>query len=368
MKILHISGANGWGGNEQQIIYILPKLNELGVENTVVGIKGSILEKECTKNNLSFTPFLKRKLNKFSNYKFLAEKVKEEKPDIIQLHTSDSLLFFLIANFFFNINGKLVFSKKGIGSSGSILSKMKYNSKRIDVMLFVSNYVKKSFDTVLTNKNKKKGIVINDCVSKDILHKESNLNIRKLYNIPSHYKIVGNIANHTGAKDLFTLVDVAYHIKYTFKRDDIVFFQIGEFSKRTDKIKQYAISKEVYQQIVFMDKIKNAAVLNKQFDVFLLTSQREGGPTSLLEAMLMETPSVATNVGVVEDCIKYGENGFYAAIKDSKKLAEQIIKIIDDPQLSSKISTHSKQTILQHFTAENIARNTKESFENLLRS
>ena len=25
MKILHISGAKGWGGNEQQMMYILPE-------------------------------------------------------------------------------------------------------------------------------------------------------------------------------------------------------------------------------------------------------------------------------------------------------------------------------------------------------
>ena len=55
MKILHISGAKGWGGNEQQIIYILPKLNALGVQNIVCGLKNSVLEKECEKNNISFT-------------------------------------------------------------------------------------------------------------------------------------------------------------------------------------------------------------------------------------------------------------------------------------------------------------------------
>lgn len=112
MKILHISGANGWGGNEQQIIYILPRLNDLGVTNIVCGLKGSILEEECSEHNIKFIPFEERKLKSFKNYAQLSNIQKIEKADVIQLHTSDSLMFFLLANLLFNIKGKLIFSKK----------------------------------------------------------------------------------------------------------------------------------------------------------------------------------------------------------------------------------------------------------------
>ena len=50
MKILHISGAKGWGGNEQQIIYILPEIAKIGIQNIVFGIQDSVLEKECDKH------------------------------------------------------------------------------------------------------------------------------------------------------------------------------------------------------------------------------------------------------------------------------------------------------------------------------
>lgn len=365
MKILHISGANGWGGNEQQIIYLLPKLNELGIENVVCGLRGSVLENECEKHNLKFIPFKEKKLKKFVNFKQLSELTKTEKPDIIQLHTSDSLMFFLLANLFFGIKGKLVFSKKGVGVSGSLFSKLKYNHPRIDAILCVSKMVEDSFSKILNTKTKQKTLIINDSVSQDVLNLPSTLNIRNLYNIPSNKMLVGNIANHTNAKDLFTLIDVLAEIKYTHKRNDVIFVQVGEFSKKTDKLKDYAIQKGVLREIIFMNKIKNASSLNNQFDVFLLTSQREGGPTSLLEAMLMGTPTVSTKVGVVPNIVENGVNGFAAEIKDAKKLAMQVIELLDKKELQNKFSTKSKELIQEKFTATYIANQIKIEFEKI---
>lgn len=52
MKILHISGAKGLGGNEQQMIYLFPELRNQGVENIVFGIKDSVLQRYCNNMNI----------------------------------------------------------------------------------------------------------------------------------------------------------------------------------------------------------------------------------------------------------------------------------------------------------------------------
>jgi len=366
MKILHISGAKGWGGNEQQIIYIVPQLNELNVHNIVFGIHNSVLEQECDKVQIPFLGVKTRKLNKFSNYKLLAEAIKEHKPDIVHLHTSDSLMFFLISNLIYKFNIKLIFSKKGVGVSGSFLSKLKYNNHRLDSIICVSKMVQDSFGKTLNEATLKKTVVVNDSVSLNILNQTSVINIRELYNIPNEKFIIGNIANHTNAKDLVTLIDVLAELKHNLNRNDIVFIQVGEYSKNTDNLKQYAIHKKVFKDIVFMDKIKNASSLNAQFDCFLLTSQREGGPTSLLEAMLIGIPIVSTKVGVVSDIIIDGENGFMADIKDSESLAEKLQKLLDNKELQKQFSEKGKAIIKEQFTAKYIAQKTLEEYQNVV--
>lgn len=71
MKVLHISGATSWGGNEQQLINTIPALEQLNVENLVFGVKDSPLYKKCIENSIRFIFTDEKKLNKFSNYKLL---------------------------------------------------------------------------------------------------------------------------------------------------------------------------------------------------------------------------------------------------------------------------------------------------------
>ena len=96
-------------------------------------------------------------------------------------------------------------------------------------------------------------------------------------------------------------------------RKDIKFIQIGEFTKNTPELKQLVKDKGLEDAIIFTDKIENASSLVPQFDAFLMTSQREGGPTSVLEAMLLGTPVVSTQVGVVPDVIQDGKKWFYCS-------------------------------------------------------
>ena len=220
----------------------------------------------------------------------------------------------------------------------------------------------------LNKENKEKTCVINDCVSKSIVNDKSNLSLKKLYAIPNHTKLVGNIANHTTAKDLFTLVDVLDQIVNVYKRTDIYFIQIGEFSKRTDKIKNYATKKGVLQYLVFLDKYANAALLNPQFDCFLLTSEREGGPTSVLEAMMFETPVVSTQVGFVNEVVVNGENGFTAKPKDYKTLANGVIEIVDNTELQNSFTTLNKKIVEEQFTAHYIAEQTQKKYTKVLNS
>ena len=54
MKILHVSGARGWGGNEQQLIDFIPELEKLGSEHVVFGVSGSILHNRCKELDITF--------------------------------------------------------------------------------------------------------------------------------------------------------------------------------------------------------------------------------------------------------------------------------------------------------------------------
>lgn len=362
MKVLHISGAKGWGGNEQQMIYLFPELEKINVQNIVFGIKDSVLQSECAKLKIPFIAAKNKKLKGFAEFFYIKKIISNEKPDVVHLHTSNSLTFFTIAAFIFKLKTKAVFSKKSMANSSSFLSKLKYNSKNINSIICVSTSVQKNLERFLSTTTKQKTVVIHDCVSLSIENAEAPINLRKLYDIPENVKIIGNIANHFDAKDIPTLVNVVNEIINRQKRKNVVFIQVGEWTKHTINFKELVKQNHLEENILFTDKIPFASSIIKQFDLFLMTSQREGGPTSVLEAMFIGVPVVSTKVGVVPDVIVDGQNGFSANVKDFQQLSDKIIQLLDSSNLQSAFVEKSKNIIINNFSASIIASQTKEEY------
>lgn len=365
MKVLHVSGARGWGGNEQQLIDLIPELEKLNISNIVFGVQNSQLEKECKERKFAFICSDEKKLNKFSNYKFFKKIIKEKTPDVIHLHTSDSLTMFTISDLLFNINTPTVFSKKGMGRSSSILSKYKYNYKNLSSIICISEKVKDEFSQILTQKNKEKLIVIYDAVALTILDQKAEFNLKEKFKIPNDSLIIGNIANHTRAKDLNTLIDTADYLINQLNIKNVFFVQIGEFSKLTEDFKSKIKAKNLENQFVFTDKINQAYRFNEQFDIFLMTSEREGGPTSVLEAMFYEKPIVSTNVGILPEIIKSGQNGYISDVKDFTSLAENIKILVLDSEKRKNIVKGNRELINKNNSAQNIAQKTFELYKSI---
>lgn len=366
MKILHISGAKGWGGNEQQMMNIIPELNALGIKNSVFGVPDSVLQKECDALKIHFIDCKSHKLNKFVNYRYLKTIVKQLQPDIIHMHTSDSLTVFTIADLLFGLNVKAIFSKKGMGVSSSFLSKLKYNYSGIQSIICVSKSVQIDFSNILSNKNKPKTVVIHDCVSFDIINQKSEFNLKEKLSIEPNQLLVGNIANHSGAKDIETLINVVDYFVNQLNRNDVIFVQIGEFSKLTDGFLKLIEEKKLTQHILFTNKLPRAFTLIPQFNIFIMTSQREGGPSSVLESMLLGVPIVSTNVGVIPDVIEDGKNGFISPIKDYQDLANKTNTLLENKALQNQFSELSKDSIFKEFSAHFIANQTASLYQKVI--
>lgn len=367
LKVLHISGARSWGGNEQQLIDLIHELKIQNVENIVLGVAGSPLEDECLKKYISFIPAKKNKLNKFANYRFLKRITEDLKPDVLHLHTSDSLTTFVISDLIYKIKIPSVFSKKGMGRSSSFLSKFKYNYRNISAIICVSKRVKEDFSEILTKKNKSKLTVIYDGVSPEILSQKTEFEIRCKDNIPNEKILIGNIANHTPAKDLHTLINTADHLINSLKEKNVAFAQIGEFSQITEQLKSEIKKRNLEDFIFLQGKQPKAYAYNKQFDIFLLTSEREGGPTSLLEAMLFDNPVISTNVGIVSEIIENGQNGFISNPKDYQSLAKNIQELMLDDNLKTRFSAN-KDLVLSKCNNKKTTTQTKLIYQKIIQN
>ena len=95
--------------------------------------------------------------------------------------------------------------------------------------------------------------------------------------------------------------------------------------------------------------------LYRESDAFALASFAEGVPVVLMEAMAMEIPCVATWITGVPELIQDGIDGLLVAPSDVGQLSRAIARLMDDPDLRSRIAKSGRCKVIQQY---NLSKNT----------
>lgn len=96
--------------------------------------------------------------------------------------------------------------------------------------------------------------------------------------------------------------------------------------------------------IILHGEIRHSELLNDMphYHFLLFPSHTEGFPLTVLEAMTIGLPVIATSVGAIPQMIDDGKGGFLCAPHDSKALCHVIAKLISQPQLLSTMGTYNR--------------------------
>ncbi len=168
--------------------------------------------------------------------------------------------------------------------------------------------------------------------------------------------VVGTVAEWTKNKGLIYLLKALEEIKE--KEFDAILIGSGE---NPDKEKMYRLV-EKNKNIYLIEWIDNAASYLKAFDIFVLPSLKEGLPYTILEAMLAETPIIATNVGGIPEMIENNVNGILIQSKNSQQLAEKILYLINNPEKAVVMAQKARKKVEKKFSLEKMIKKTKAMY------
>lgn len=88
--------------------------------------------------------------------------------------------------------------------------------------------------------------------------------------------------------------------------------------------------------------------------VFVLSSSIENHASSLKEAMMVGTPSIATFVGGVPEYVRHGENGFLYRFEEYEIMAGYIKKLFEEDSTAVKISENGRKDMYYLHSGNNV--------------
>jgi glycosyltransferase involved in cell wall biosynthesis len=161
-------------------------------------------------------------------------------------------------------------------------------------------------------------------------------------------KIVGVVAGFKPPKGLHHFLDVAR--KVVDRRPETTFLMVGDGELRAE-LESQVRKLSLDRAVKMLGWRRDIPDLLQIFDVFLLTSQWEGLPKVLLEAMSLGVPIVATAVDGVGEVVHSGENGYLTSPDNTTEMTERVLELLENEPLRVSMGRRS-QLMLEPFSAQ----------------
>lgn len=164
--------------------------------------------------------------------------------------------------------------------------------------------------------------------------------VRNEFGIPQDAPLVTAMGRLVREKGFFEFLEAAKTI--VARRPDVRFLIVGDrLPSDRDRIraKLQAIANEppLAGRVILAGFRPDVPALLAASTVFCLPSWREGLPVSIIEAMMMELPVVATRIRGCREEVVDGSTGFLVAPRRPAELAGAIVYLLDHPDVARKM-------------------------------
>ncbi len=116
-------------------------------------------------------------------------------------------------------------------------------------------------------------------------------------------------------------------------------------------------------EVDFQGYIHDPPGFLETLDIFAATSQYEGLPYTLLDAMAYELPIVAIDVVGVNDVVMDGSTGFLVPDDDLESFSQQLARLVEAPSLRTELGQAGRHRVCHHFQQQQQVRVLLDTYE-----
>jgi glycosyltransferase involved in cell wall biosynthesis len=131
------------------------------------------------------------------------------------------------------------------------------------------------------------------------------------------------------------------------------FLIVGDGLRR-EPLEALARELKIADRVRFLGSRGDVPRILSASDVFMLTSLNEANPVSILEAMSVGKPVVATDVGSIHEVVVDGHNGFLVPTGDANQLAGRTLELLTDPLRCQVMGAAARKTVVDSWSVHNM--------------
>jgi glycosyltransferase involved in cell wall biosynthesis len=183
------------------------------------------------------------------------------------------------------------------------------------------------------------------------------------FNIPKGTPTIGVVARlepHKGHTHLLKAMPIVID-----SIPDVQLLIIGE-GWYEQELRNMVRNHNLEEHIIFTGFQRDIAKVLSGLKAVVLPSLYESTNLSLIEAMLMEKPVIASAIPSHIPMVQEGTNGCLVKPGDIEGLASTIIKLLKDADLAITMGKRGREIALQRFSLDRMAKETEKVYDDLL--
>lgn len=344
-KIVFLIGSMGKGGAERVISVLANHYADLGWKVDII----TLLDSKCDyvlNKNITLKSIFRENKKRIYQVPFwiygIRGYLKKENPDKIVSFIARINILTIIASFGYlnrvTISERNDPKRDGRGRVIKILTELLY--PLVNNIIFQTEQAKLCF----SKRVQKKGTIIINPIEVKLIERKNK-----------EKKIV-SVGRLIEQKNHQLLIEAFSEVVRQYPNYKLYIYGSGRLKNiLKEKIKYLGVEKSVFlsgEKENIHDEISNA-------EIFILSSDYEGLSNALLEALTIGLPCISTKCAGSIEVIKNYENGILIPVKSKEKLVKSIIELIENPDLSKKLSEKAKQMAIE-YRKENILKKWEE--------
>ncbi len=358
MKILHITHLSDIGGAEKMVLDLAAQCDSKRFDLSITSMHGEgILSAKARELGITFhTVGGTQPLVFWRNFPKL---LKQEKFDIIQTHGARAEITSVLAKSYrvphvistlHDVHG---FEHKGKKLFTTLARPW------IDMWVAVSPIIEQGALSEFKLPAHKVKMIENG-VDISSINQNRVKNIREKHGIPEDQILILSVANLRPVKGHTHIIKGMQNLSKQ-ERERFRFVFVGK-DQASGVYQQLAQDLGVQDCIIFAGFQERVADYLKAADIYLLASESEGLPLSLLEGMASKTPAIATAVGGIPAVIEHEKNGLLIEPSQPSVIMEAVRRLANDASFGQRLAEGGYRTVVDRLTVERMVARYQELY------